>query len=113
MHVSSAGETLAFDHLVICAGLQSDLVAGLAGDDAAPAIVPFRGEYYTLIRSRTSLVNGLIELALVVGRKMALLVALRRELRPPSERFPYGHYRVIALCFLLTAMVLLAVSPSA
>ena len=60
VHVSSPGETLAFDHLVICAGLQSDLVAGWAGDDPQPAIVPFRGEYYTLIRSKTSLVNGLI-----------------------------------------------------
>jgi L-2-hydroxyglutarate oxidase LhgO len=34
--------------LVICAGLQSDLLARVAGDDQAPEIVPFRGEYLRL-----------------------------------------------------------------
>lgn len=34
--------------LVICAGLQSDLLARAAGDGAAPEIVPFRGEYLRL-----------------------------------------------------------------
>jgi len=58
--VHSPQELFTFDRLVICAGLQSDVVARWAGDDAEPAIVPFRGEYYTLIPERTSLVNGLI-----------------------------------------------------
>jgi len=49
-----------FDHLIVCAGLQSDRVARLAGDSPAPAIVPFRGEYYRLVPSRTDLVRGLI-----------------------------------------------------
>jgi L-2-hydroxyglutarate oxidase LhgO len=53
-------ELFTFDRLVICAGLQSDVVARWAGDDAEPAIVPFRGEYYTLTPERTALVNGLI-----------------------------------------------------
>lgn len=53
-------EELIFDRVVLCAGLQSDLVAEQAGDDAEPAIVPFRGEYYRLVPSRTDLVNGLI-----------------------------------------------------
>lgn len=53
-------EELVFDRVVLCAGLQSDSVAEKAGDDAEPAIVPFRGEYYRLIPSRTDLVNGLI-----------------------------------------------------
>jgi L-2-hydroxyglutarate oxidase LhgO len=35
-------------------------VARLAGDSAEPAIVPFRGEYYRLVPSRTDLVRGLI-----------------------------------------------------
>ncbi len=48
------------DRLVICAGLQSDAVARWAGDDAEPAIVPFRGEYYRLVPERADLVNGLI-----------------------------------------------------
>ncbi len=34
--------------LVVCAGLQSDLIARAAGDEAAPEIVPFRGEYLRL-----------------------------------------------------------------
>ena len=34
--------------LVICAGLQTDLLAQAAGDAAAPEIVPFRGEYLRL-----------------------------------------------------------------
>lgn len=49
-----------YDEVVICAGLQSDRVAALAGDDAAPAIVPFRGEYYLLRPERRNLVNGLV-----------------------------------------------------
>src|SRR5690606_557734 len=46
VQVLAGGENLEFDRLVICAGLHSDTVAKWAGDDAAPAIVPFRGEYY-------------------------------------------------------------------
>ncbi|MQY03429.1 L-2-hydroxyglutarate oxidase [Actinomadura macrotermitis] len=58
--VASPHEELAFDRLVVCAGLQSDRVARLAGDAAGPAIVPFRGEYYRLVPGRTDLVRGLI-----------------------------------------------------
>jgi L-2-hydroxyglutarate oxidase LhgO len=58
--VASSQEALTFDLLVVCAGLQSDRVARLAGDTDGPAIVPFRGEYYRLVPSRTSLVRGLI-----------------------------------------------------
>jgi L-2-hydroxyglutarate oxidase LhgO len=45
--VTSTG-THRVSHLVICAGLQADLVALAAGDTAAPEIVPFRGEYLRL-----------------------------------------------------------------
>lgn len=48
------------DRLVICAGLQSDRTARLAGDGREPAIVPFRGEYYRLKPERERLVNGLL-----------------------------------------------------
>ncbi|NVI93011.1 L-2-hydroxyglutarate oxidase [Actinomadura sp. BRA 177] len=58
--VASPHEELTFDKLVVCAGLQSDRVARLAGDSPAPAIIPFRGEYYRLVPSRTDLVRGLI-----------------------------------------------------
>ncbi|MFI6521684.1 L-2-hydroxyglutarate oxidase [Spirillospora sp. NPDC050679] len=53
-------EELVFDRLVVCAGLQSDRVARLAGDAPEPAIVPFRGEYYRLRPERADLVRGLI-----------------------------------------------------
>ena len=46
--------------MVLCAGLQSDLVATAAGDDASPAIVPFRGEYFRLAAERRDLVRGLV-----------------------------------------------------
>jgi cation diffusion facilitator family transporter len=36
-----------------------------------------------------------------------LLIALRYELRPPTERYPYGHFRALSICFLLTSTVLL------
>ncbi|GAA4240671.1 L-2-hydroxyglutarate oxidase [Actinomadura meridiana] len=58
--VTSPHDRLTFDRLVVCAGLQSDRVARLAGDAAAPAIIPFRGEYHRLVPSRTDLVRGLI-----------------------------------------------------
>lgn len=49
-----------FDRLVICAGLQSDRVARLAGDGREPEIVPFRGEYYRLRMGYADLVRGLL-----------------------------------------------------
>jgi L-2-hydroxyglutarate oxidase LhgO len=48
------------DRLVVCAGLQSDLVARMAGDSGDPGIVPFRGEYYRLRPESTDLVRGLV-----------------------------------------------------
>jgi L-2-hydroxyglutarate oxidase LhgO len=36
------------DRLVICAGLQADLLGRQAGDGKAPEIIPFRGEYLRL-----------------------------------------------------------------
>ncbi|MCD0486151.1 L-2-hydroxyglutarate oxidase [Streptacidiphilus sp. ASG 303] len=46
--------------LVNCAGLHSDRVARLAGDDPGVRIVPFRGEYYELVPERRGLVRGLV-----------------------------------------------------
>jgi L-2-hydroxyglutarate oxidase LhgO len=57
---TSDGESYAFDRLFLCAGLQSDRVARLAGDEAGPAIIPFRGEYLRLKADHTNLVRGLI-----------------------------------------------------
>jgi L-2-hydroxyglutarate oxidase len=46
--------------LVTCAGLQSDRVARLCGDEPALRIVPFRGEYYELAPERAYLVRHLV-----------------------------------------------------
>ena len=48
------------DRLVVCAGLQSDVVARLVGADPSPKILPFRGEYWELAPARTGLVRGMI-----------------------------------------------------
>ncbi|RIQ11224.1 L-2-hydroxyglutarate oxidase [Jiangella rhizosphaerae] len=56
----ASGETLAFDRVVVCAGLQSDRLARLAGDDPYPRIVPFRGEFALLRPDKRHLVNGLV-----------------------------------------------------
>lgn len=46
--------------LINCAGLFSDRISRMAGDDPQVMIVPFRGEYYDLIPERASLVRALI-----------------------------------------------------
>ncbi|HKN15700.1 MAG TPA: L-2-hydroxyglutarate oxidase [Candidatus Sulfotelmatobacter sp.] len=46
--------------LINCAGLFSDRISHMAGDNPPGMIVPFRGEYYDLIPGRSSLVRSLI-----------------------------------------------------
>ena len=46
--------------VVVCAGVQSDRLAVMAGDSPDPAVVPFRGEYLTLTPDLASQINGLI-----------------------------------------------------
>lgn len=58
--VATAEDEFEFDLLVICAGLHSDRLARLAGDEREPTIVPFRGEYYRLVPERETLVRGLL-----------------------------------------------------
>jgi L-2-hydroxyglutarate oxidase len=61
--IHAAGD-LACDFLVTCAGLDSDRVAALTGRPRDVRIVPFRGEYYTILdrgsRERQPLVRNLI-----------------------------------------------------
>ncbi|WP_030547729.1 L-2-hydroxyglutarate oxidase [Streptomyces albus] len=54
------GAVLRARALVNCAGLHSDRVARLAGDEPGMRIVPFRGEYYALAPGRAGLVRGLV-----------------------------------------------------
>ena len=49
-----------FDHLVVCAGLQSSVLARLAGAPSDPEIIPFRGEYYEIAPGRSDLIRGLV-----------------------------------------------------
>jgi L-2-hydroxyglutarate oxidase len=49
-----------FDRLVVCAGLHTDVVSEMCGDDPEPRIVPFRGDYMELKPEHTNLVRGLI-----------------------------------------------------
>ncbi len=46
--------------VINCAGLFSDRIAQIAGDDPEVRIVPFRGEYYDLVPERASLLRSLI-----------------------------------------------------
>jgi L-2-hydroxyglutarate oxidase len=46
--------------LVNCGGLQCDRIAKLCGVDPGIQIIPFRGEYYELVRDRRFLVRNLI-----------------------------------------------------
>ena len=52
--------TVSAGAVIVCAGVQSDRLAVLAGDSPDPAVVPFRGEYLALDASKAKLINGLI-----------------------------------------------------
>lgn len=58
--VETTKGSFAAESLINCAGLYSDRISRLAGDDAGVMIVPFRGEYYDLVPERASLVRALI-----------------------------------------------------
>ncbi|WP_314219788.1 L-2-hydroxyglutarate oxidase [Streptomyces zaehneri] len=60
IEVASGPRRERVDRLILCAGLHSDTVAGLAQDRREPRIVPFRGEYMLLRPEKTDLVRGLI-----------------------------------------------------
>jgi (S)-2-hydroxyglutarate dehydrogenase len=49
-----------FDRLVVCAGLQADRVGQWADGMPSPRIVPFRGEYLSVVPEKQELVRGLV-----------------------------------------------------
>ncbi|PYD02601.1 L-2-hydroxyglutarate oxidase [Pseudomonas syringae pv. maculicola] len=61
-HVSVSSEALSWKakKLVVCAGLQSDRLAGMAGLDVDFQIIPFRGEYFRLPSEKNNSINHLI-----------------------------------------------------
>jgi (S)-2-hydroxyglutarate dehydrogenase len=60
VEISTAERSWHARALIVCAGLQSDRLAILAGISIDHRIVPFRGEFYTLPKSRVGLINRLI-----------------------------------------------------
>ena len=60
VEVSTPEQSWRARSLIVCAGLQSDRLAKLAGITIDHRIVPFRGEFYTLPKSRAGLINRLI-----------------------------------------------------
>jgi len=58
--IGSKGEVWEARRLVVCAGLQSDRMAQLAGLNPDFRIIPFRGEYFALPPHRNDIVNSLI-----------------------------------------------------
>ena len=49
-----------FDRLVVCAGLQADRVGRLADGGDDPRIVPFRGEYMSVVAAKRDFVRGMV-----------------------------------------------------
>jgi L-2-hydroxyglutarate oxidase LhgO len=60
VEVDTPGGAHVLSRLVICAGLQADLLARQAGDTPAPEIIPFRGEYLRLAPHARNRVRRLI-----------------------------------------------------
>ena len=60
VEISTAGQSWRGRFMIVCGGLQSDRLAKLAGLKIGHRIVPFRGEFYTLPKSRAGLIHRLI-----------------------------------------------------
>ncbi|OEO29667.1 hydroxyglutarate oxidase [Devosia insulae DS-56] len=60
VEIGAAGNLWTASRLVVCAGLQSDRLARLAGLDIDFRIVPFRGEYFRLRPEKSEIIRHLI-----------------------------------------------------
>jgi L-2-hydroxyglutarate oxidase LhgO len=58
--IETGGPEFSTTYLINCAGLFSDRISRMAGEEPEVMIVPFRGEYYELIPERAALVRALI-----------------------------------------------------
>jgi cation diffusion facilitator family transporter len=61
--------------------------------------------YFSLGQSE-AMKTAWIEDLLGMVPPIVLLIAMRLELREPTERFPYGYFRAVSVAFLVTAAVL-------
>ncbi|QBR72422.1 L-2-hydroxyglutarate oxidase [Beijerinckiaceae bacterium] len=60
VEIATANQSWSAKALIVCAGLQSDRLAKLAGLRIDHRIVPFRGEFFRLPKSRAGLIQHLI-----------------------------------------------------
>src|SRR5260370_10232763 len=58
--VETNGPAFSTSYLINCAGLFSDRISRMAGEEPDVMIVPFRGEYHDLVPECSSLVRALI-----------------------------------------------------
>tara|TARA_Y100000748_G_scaffold73438_1_gene60324 strand:- start:23 stop:1234 length:1212 start_codon:yes stop_codon:yes gene_type:complete len=60
IYLETTGGTITAKKILNCAGLHADRVAKMMGVDMGVKIIPFRGEYFSLIPEKTDMVKGLI-----------------------------------------------------
>ncbi len=60
MVIETSAGAFAARYVINCAGLHSDRVTRMSGQEPDVMIMPFRGEYYELVREREDLVKALI-----------------------------------------------------
>ena len=60
LYINTTSGTVAAKYVLNCAGLHADTVARMMGVDVGVKIVPFRGEYFSIIPEKEHMVKGLI-----------------------------------------------------
>ena len=60
IYLETTDGTITAKKILNCAGLHADRVAKMMGVDMGVKIIPFRGEYFSLIPERSDMVKGLI-----------------------------------------------------
>lgn len=60
VRIHTASQTLNVDHVIVCAGVQSDRLARGSGGASQPRVVPFFGQYFRLEESYRNILNGLV-----------------------------------------------------
>lgn len=60
IYLETTGGTITAKKILNCAGLHADRVAKMMGVDMGVKIIPFRGEYFSLIPEKADMVKGLI-----------------------------------------------------
>ena len=60
VYINTTSGTVVAKYVLNCAGLHADTVARMMGVDVGVKIVPFRGEYFSIIPEKEHMVKGLI-----------------------------------------------------